>query len=365
MAKSVKCLLIGSTKPYSGKSAITIGIAHQLKSQGVEVSYGKPLGTDIDHLGDQTTDADLEFIAQTLALRAEQVHPPLLMVTEETTHQRLQGKNQVDYCRSLAQWVASASEELILIEGARTLQQGYLFGLSLPQIAQELDASVILVERLAFPLNLDDLLFAQAQLGDRLIGVVINDLIDEQQEEIVTLVKPFLDSHHLPILGLLPRNALLRSVSVGELTQQLNAQVLCGANHLGVMVESLTVGAMNVSAAMKYFDRSRNMAVVTGGDRTDIQLAALEKSTHCLILTGQITPDPMILSRAEDLEVPVLSVDLDTLSTIEIIDRTFGQVRLHESSKVKCITQLMADHFDLNQLMERLELKQTSSAQSS
>jgi len=49
--------------------------------------------------------------------------------------------------------------------------------------------------------------------------------------------------------------------------------------------------------------------------------------------------------------VPILSVDLDTLTTVEIIDRTFGQVRLHESIKVQHIRQLMQSHFDLVRLM--------------
>ena len=76
------------------------------------------------------------------------------------------------------------------------------------------------------------------------------------------------------------------------------------------------------------------MAVVTGGDRTDLQLAALETSTHCLILTGHIPPQPLILSRAEDLEIPILTVNLDTLTTVEIVDRAFGHVRLQEPIKV-------------------------------
>jgi len=43
---------------------------------------------------------------------------------------------------------------------------------------------------------------------------------------------------------------------------------------------------MNVNAAMKYFRKRRNMAVVMG-DRGN-PLAALESSTQCLILTGQL-----------------------------------------------------------------------------
>ena len=59
------------------------------------------------------------------------------------------------------------------------------------------------------------------------------------------------------------------------------------------------------------------MAVVTGGDRTELQMAALETSTHCLILTGRIPPKEIIIERAESLEIPVLSVDTDTLTTVE------------------------------------------------
>jgi len=147
---------------------------------------------------------------------------------------------------------------------------------------------------------------------------------------------------------------LLRSVSVSKLVHQLKAQVLCRPDRLDLMVESLTIGAMNVNSALEYFRKGNNMAVVTGGDRTDIQLAALETSTQCLILTGHMPPQSFIISRAEDLEIPILSVDLDTLATVEIVDRAFGQVRLHEPIKVQFIRQLMATHFDINRLMSQL-----------
>ena len=57
------------------------------------------------------------------------------------------------------------------------------------------------------------------------------------------------------------------------------------------------------------------MAVVTGADRTDIQLAALEASTQCLILTGAGEPLPQLVNRADELEVPLLKVEQDTPRT--------------------------------------------------
>ncbi|VXD13137.1 conserved hypothetical protein [Planktothrix serta PCC 8927] len=353
MAESVKYLLIGSTEPYTGKSAIALGLAHLLGNKGLEVAYGKPLATDLSD-GDGTLDADLQFVAQTLQLSDEQLRFPILTLDETTIHQRLVGKNWVNSRQSFTSYQYQASADLILLEGPRTLQEGLLFDLSVPQIAEQLDASVLLVVRLHSHLALDDLLSAQQRLGDRLLGIVINDVPPEKLEITTTEIQPFLEAQGIPVFGVLPRNPILRSVTVKQLVKQLKAQVLCCKERLDLMVESLSVGAMNVSSAMKYFDKSRNMAVVTGGDRTDIQLAALEKSTHCLILTGQLPPAPMVLSRAEDLEVPVLSVDLDTLATVEIIDRAFGQVRLHEPIKVESVNQLMKEHFYLDRFIKQL-----------
>jgi hypothetical protein len=96
---------------------------------------------------------------------------------------------------------------------------------------------------------------------------------------------------------------------------------------------------------------------VTGGDRTDIQLAALESSTNCLILTGHFSPNTIVLNRAEDLEVPVISVDLDTLTTVELVDKAFSETRFSETIKVACIQQLFRQHVDVDRLFTKLELK--------
>jgi BioD-like phosphotransacetylase family protein len=40
-----KHLLIGSTRAWSGKSATVMGLAFHLQKRGLEIGYGKPLGT--------------------------------------------------------------------------------------------------------------------------------------------------------------------------------------------------------------------------------------------------------------------------------------------------------------------------------
>lgn len=355
MPKSANYLLIGSTEAYSGKSTITLGLAHELQAQGITIAYGKPLGHCLTTTS-ISTDADVQFITETLKLSENHVRPTLLMLDKSTIEKRLVGEEKTDYQKSLAQYLQVEGEGLVILEGPSNLDEGSLFELSLPQVAEILNAAVILVTRPNSHSYIDSLLSAKERLGSSLLGVVINDVPLAAQETMTTLVRPFLEATNIDVLGILPRSNLLRSVSVEELVKQLKAQVLCRSDRLDLMVESLTIGAMNVSSAIKYFRKATNMAVVTGGDRTDIQLAALETSTHCLILTGQLPPDELVLRRAEDAEVPVLSVEYETLSTVEIIERTFGSVRLHEPVKVEFARKLMAQEFDFKRLLGHFQL---------
>ncbi len=362
MKKSAKYLLIGSTEAYSGKSATILGVAHQLQQKGLDVAYGKPLGTCLRDNQPDAMEEDVRFMTEVLNLPQKQVRWPLLSLDAETIQKRLAGDDSTNYRQFLKQYLPQLNGDLILLEGPGSLSEGSLFNLSLLEVAQEIDAPVMLVARFHSVLLVESLLAAKKHLGDYLVGVLINDIPADQLSITESTVGSFLERQGIPVLGMMPRSDLLRSVSVRELVLQLKAEVLCGGDRLDLMVERLTIGAMNVNSALKYFRKRKNMAVVTGGDRADIQMAALETSTNCLILTGHLPPQPFILSRAEELEVPVLSVDLDTLTTVEIIDNAFGQVRLHEPVKVQCIQQLMTQHFDIDRLMNQLGLEPAVSA---
>ncbi|NJL22685.1 MAG: phosphotransacetylase family protein, partial [Leptolyngbyaceae cyanobacterium SM1_3_5] len=319
------------------------------------IAYGKPLGTfwsAIDNI-----DEDVRFLAETLKLPAQRLCPTLAALDADSIARRISGDDAIDYAARLRDSLQPPAGDLVLLEAAGTLEEGRLFDLSLLQMAAAIDAAVVLVARCPSLQVADSLLWAKQCLGDRLVGVLLNDIPADQQEKVANQLQPFLEQQGIPVLALLPRNHLLRSVSVGELVNQLQAEVLCRPDRLDLMVESLTIGAMNVNSALKYFRKAHNMAVVTGGDRADLQLAALETSTQCLILTGHIPPMATILARAEDLEIPILSVDLDTLTTVEIVDRAFGQVRLHEPIKVQCVYQMMEKYLDVDRLMQQLGLE--------
>jgi uncharacterized protein len=351
LPNSAKYLLIGSTDAYSGKSAGIIGLIPLLQNQGKKVAYAKPLGTLIRSQSSPVLEEDVQFIQQVCHLSNEQVRSPILFLDHPTITNKIKGHDTEDYANQLQTQLQSLSADLVLLEGPATLWEGSLFNLSTVEMAQLVNASILLVVPYSASALVDSLLTAQRFLGDHLLGVLINQIPEDQLDYTHQVIAPFLESNHIPVLGMLPKDRLLHSLSVREIARRLDAKVLCREDRLDLMVESLTIGAMNVNSALEYFRQRDNMAVVTGGDRTELQLAALETSTQCLILTGRVAPQPLILSRAEDLEIPILAVNYDTLTTVEIIDNSLGKVRLQEPIKVQQVQEIMSQYFDVDRLL--------------
>ena len=358
MGHSSTTLLVGSCEPFSGKSALVMGLVQQLRERRLPLRYGKPLATSIEqHSGEGPLfDDDVRFVGEIFNLPDESLLPSLQSSTPQPTQAQLRTGAVVpddDSLASLKQLLGDA-EGLTLLEAAGSLNEGLLFGLSLPQLARGLDAPVLLAHAWEDARSVEPLLQAKALLGDHLVGVVFNNVVPEQLEDLRKELSPALQGLGLPVYGLLPRSPLLRSVTVGELVQRLGAQMLCCRERKDLLVETLSIGAMNVNSAMEVFRHQRNMAVVTGADRTDIQLAALEASTQCLILTGAGDPLPQLVSRAQELDVPLLKVEHDTLTTVAVIEKAFGHVRLHEAVKATYAARMVAEHCDFAPLYAQL-----------
>ena len=358
MAKPAKYLLVASTEAYCGKSATILGLSHLAQAKELSIGYGQPLVVNFDaNSSDSAAAEDGEFLASILGLSPSHAKPPLLSLDRNLINQRLQGGNSHDYGATLHEYVSQIAGDLVFLEGPSNLWEGSIFNLSVPEIALAVNASILLVARYHPHLSVGSLLTAKKFLGDRLLGVVINDIPPGEVSTAAETIKPYLENQQIPVLGMIPRDRILNSVSVREIAKRLKGEVLCCAEHLDWMVESLSIGAMNVNSALGYFRQRENMAVVTGGDRAELQMAALETSTHCLILTGRIPPKELIIERAESLEIPIISVDTDTLTTVEVIDNAFGKVPLQEEIKVQQIKRLMEQNFDLDRLLKYLGLE--------
>jgi hypothetical protein len=357
-------LYVTSIQTFSGKSILCVGLAKRFIRDGFSFAYMKPISTIARVEDGEVVDDDALFFKRLFDLPQSVSELVPVALTPQTVEAILRGTIKVDFEARLRKtcWDCSSDKDVLLLEGGGSLREGYIVGLSTPYVADLLNAKELVVIKYDSDLTaVDDALVAKRRLGDTMLGVVLNMVPRPRLQFVEEVTRAYLEKQGIKVFAVLPQDRVLASTSVGELVEVLEGDVLCCPEGCNELVEYIMIGAMTIETALSHFRRKANKAVITGGDRPDIQLAALETPTKCIILTGNLYPSPIILSRAEELGIPIILVRYDTFTTVQLIEQSFGKSRFYQERKIAHFERLLDEHFDFQLLYEMLGLKTTRS----
>jgi hypothetical protein len=357
----MKALYITSVEPFSGKTAVCLALGRKFMREGYEVGYFKPLSTQPwEPVPGRTLDEDADFVQRTLRLKESAKDLTGVLLTPSLAREMRCGCADRDLMVDVkaAYEKITPGRDIVLVEGGGSLREGVSLALDPKSVIETLDMQALAIVRYHNRVNQgDDCIAAYRQLGSRLLGNLVNVVPTKELKLSEKICTPCLEDQGIRVLGTIPFQEELQAITVGELEEVLNAKFLALAERRDVLIERLVVGAMGVDQALPRIRRVPGAkAVITGGDRSDIHLVALETATRCLILTGNLRPMPEVLRRAEELGVPVLLVRQNTLETVEAIEQVFGKTRLGQESKLKRFEALLAEYFDFERLYRLLEL---------
>ncbi len=348
-----KTIFIVSTGSFSGKSAISLALALKLREEGYAVSYMKPVGASLMRFGDGFIDEDAYVAWGALGIDAPWEYASPVLLTDDLKAAPLAGpvegleakiKEALDHL--------SIGHDLVVMEGLGRSFDGVSLGLSSCVVAELADAAVIPVIAYRPDLDIDSILATQQVYGERLLGVVINGVPPRLVDTVTEQLAPFVARHNIRLLAVLPRDTVLRSITVGDLAEELGGELLCAEDKLDELVETFMLGAMSGDAAYRFFQRKANKAVITGGDRSDVIMAALRTSTKCVILTGNLRPAVRVLSAAADQGVPMILVKEDTLSTTGKVEHAIGHVRLSSPKQIARLKETMPEYAGMVQVIK-------------
>ena len=353
----MKRLYIGSMNKFAGKTLFTLGLSLNLKEKGYNVGYIKPLGKDPIVSEGVIVDADAFFFKDVLNLDEPVTALSPFVSTLDTLNTTLSGKMKTTGERILKAINAITNKDIVLISGTTDLFEGSIFGINGTKIVKATDSQALIIEAWENEETIDDLFFTKEIFGERLAGVVLNKVREESLEFIKKKVRPYLKKHRLEIFGLLPKDDILGAVTVGNLVDILGGKILCAQDKTDELVENFSIGAMDVNNALKYFKVTPNKAVITGAHRSDIQLAALSTSTKCIILTGGLHPNDVIIVKARLQRVPIISVKEDTFATVDRIEKTMGKLQIRGQEKLNRARDLVRNYVDIHGLLKKIGVK--------
>ncbi len=297
-------LLIASTKPRVGKTAFAALIASRLLDTGRKVGLAS---------GASDSDGDLDAF-RTLVGEAATADSP-----------------------------SSAGGDISIVEGLSDDTAGNL------GIAGEIDARIVLIAELG-----DEIMGPAEEFGDRLAGVVINNLSRYRRHALETELLPALAAAEIPFLGAIPEDRRLVASTVRQISEHLGGEFSGWEEHSDELVDHILIGGNILDWGVHYFAARENAIVIVRGDRPDIQMAALATPIRGLVLTEGVQPLEYVHYEADQEEIPVTVVSAgthDAAATLESLQET---ARFDHADKLTRLQEIAADAVDFDAIDQAL-----------
>jgi len=331
-------LYVTSLQAGAGKTAVCVGLARHLAGEGRNVGYFKPVVADIKE--EAAVDSDAEFIRKVLDLEDDVADLCPVIAKDDLSANIKAAYDKV-----------AEGRDVVIVEGVWRIRPGAKPVEAAAEVSGALEAKVIIVEPYSVELTGAGLAAKYRGFGESLLGVVVNRVPVRRLEQL---------SEQLAgggVLGLLPEDRTLLGLTVGEIAERVDGQILNDAARSGEVVENLMLGAMVVDAGPDYFGRRANKAAVLRSNRPDMQLAALETSTKCLVLSGGIEPTYPVMTSAREKGIPIILAKGDTGSIVNTIEIALGRPRFNQPKKLPRLLEIMEKHFDFKAVEQGLALE--------
>ncbi len=341
-------LVIASTRGDAGKTSLIVGMG---RAAGKPFGYVKPFGDRLLYRKKRLWDYDSALVAEIFGLDQD---PKDMSIGFD--HSKLRFMYDLDGTRKKLMELVSAAEagkDAVFIEAGCDLTYGITVNLDAMSVAAATDATLVIVVAGDDRAILDDMAFVKRHVnleGVDFGGFVINKLQD---------VDDFKNSYEgeiaelgVPVLGYVPHDPELTYPSVGYLSEILFAKVMTGEDALNKVVKHIFVGAMSAGAASRLPAwGTPGKLVITGGDRSDMIVAALQGDTAGIILSNGISPPSSIIAKAATRGVPMLLAADDTFRVAKQIDDASYLLRHDEEDKIGRLTRLVKDNVDMGAIL--------------
>lgn len=306
---------IVSAEEAAGKTAICAGLAKYLTGEGKKVGYLKPPASGTDG-----ADTDVTFIRAVLGL-PDAAAPDIIK-----------------------------GNDIVLVEGMICPNAADSISQATYGAVKEMTAKVIAVE--VYTGQASPFIDSYKGFGDSLLGVIINKVPTSRLKPAEEKAGTDFTAAGINVLGLLPEDRRLLAMTVGELAESIRGKILNNAEKSAELVENYMLGAMVVDSGLDYFGRKDRKAAIIRQDRPDMQLAALETSTSCLVLSGNgEAPNYNVLQKAEARGIPVIATSAATDDIVATIEDALGKARFNQEQKILALAEMVKQNLDLKALV--------------
>ncbi len=362
----MKKIFIAATKQNDGKTTVALGLISNFKKTFKKIGFIKPVGQRyLEEEGGLKVDEDSVLIEDSLKLcgikyKLKDMSP--VAVERGFTENYIARPFKETITKQIKESYkrVSLTQDLVVIEGTGHAGVGSVFDHSNAQVAKLLGSKVILVSSGGVGRPIDEIILNKALFdkeGVKLLGVIINKVIQGKFDKINQLVRKGLSRHGIKVLGVIPYRPMLSYPTMRQILEETEYKTMFdfSSASLDSHVAKIIVGAMQPKDALKYIlDYS---LVITPGDREDIIKLILDLSREGrkiagIILTGDLMPSQEIISQIKNAAIPVLLTGFDTYTAAATVHDLTVKIRPTDKEKIETVENLIRDYVDLDRIMK-------------
>ncbi len=343
----MKSAVFASIREGAGKTSILAGIMSALNDQ---YGYVKPIGDRLIYKRKRNRDYDSTLIIDLFGLKDDAES-----ITLGFDHSKLRYMyDEESLEKALNEMVEQAGKDRkgVFIEAGRDIFYGSSVKLDPVSLARYTQSPLVLVVSGEDESVMDLLSFIKKNIdlqGVSDVSVIINKVYDIDDFESIYLRD--IEKMGFKVLGILPYKEQLTQYTVSYVADRLYAKVIAGENGLDQVVKAVFVGAMSTGESLRnpMFNKQSKF-LITSGDRNDMILSALESDTVGILLTNNILPPSNIISLANEKNIPMLLVAMDTYNAARHIGRMETLLTSDNKDMLRLLKQLASKYIKTDKI---------------
>lgn len=363
MKKKFKNIFISSIYQNAGKTTVALGLYKVLREKKIRTAFMKPIGQQFVHVGEWDIDKDSYLIGEIFhcAKRFKDMSP--ITIGRGYTEEYIFNPQKEKLRESIEKAFQSLCKrkEAIIIEGTGHAGVGSVIDFSNADVAKLLGSKVIIVSEGGIGKSIDEIMLNKALFdlkGVEVLGIIVNKVLPEKYEKVKRVLNKGLERKGLKLLGVIPLDPLLSALTMSEIKDRLNINVLCGQDNMKKRIKHTIVAAMEPHNMINFL--KDGTLVLTSGDRVDNILVAvssqliktgLTSPISGMILTGGLVPNPKIVELLQKSRIPVLITEEDTYTVAGKIEHMVSKIQKTEKDKIAEAALLVKQYIDVEAIL--------------
>lgn len=361
-----KSIFIAATGQNVGKTTLCLGIMAGLQKRFGSVGFIKPVGQQHIRVVDAIdVDKDVFLFKNYFNLHDHWEDMSPIMIPAGMTRGFLDGKYNAKEMLSKIQVSfakIAANYQHIVVEGTGHVAVGSIMHLNNATVASALDLEMLIIASGGLGSAFDELELNVALCREKNIpirGIILNRVLPNKREMLQDYFPKALKRWNIPLIGAIPYSEYLSQPTMRDFGNLFNVELLAGESkayrnfcHTRLVASSLEVYKMGMIP---------NELVITPACREEIILANIAKHGQVaenensdfsggLILTGYRLPNPYLVEKIKEMDIPALYVPLQSYDVMTMINSFTSKIRQGDSLKIEKAIALVEKNIDFDLL---------------